>query len=120
MIIDNIKISQEINFNGMPTWISIGGTLVAGENEKDGLRQIQKSITEYQQEEAKAYKQSKNSVSVEAQAAADKEIDKLFKQVKTKLSKYSNREEAQAYLDTTEFKFNIELKQIVNNLNPKN
>lgn len=59
MIIDRIKISQEINFNGMPTWIGIEGTLLPGEDEKDGLRQIQKSITEYQQEEAKAYSQSK-------------------------------------------------------------
>lgn len=57
--IDRIKISQEINFNGMPTWIGIEGTLLPGEDEKDGLRQIQKSITEYQQEEAKAYGKSK-------------------------------------------------------------
>lgn len=53
--IDRIKISQEINFNGMPTWIGLEGTLLPGEDEKDGLRHLQKSISEYQQEEAKAY-----------------------------------------------------------------
>lgn len=59
MNIDTIKISQEINFNGMPTWISIGGTLLPDDDVKDGLRQLQKSITEYQQEEQVAYGQSK-------------------------------------------------------------
>lgn len=56
--IDRIKISQEINFNGMPTWIGIEAALLPGEDEKDGLRQIQKVITEYHQEEQKAYGQS--------------------------------------------------------------
>jgi hypothetical protein len=58
MQIDRIKISQEINFNGMPTWIGIEAALLPGEDEKDGLRQIQKIITEYQQEEQKTYGKS--------------------------------------------------------------
>jgi len=59
MQIDRIKISQEINFNGMPTWIGIEAALLPDEDEKDGLRKIQKIITEYQDEEQKAYTQSK-------------------------------------------------------------
>ncbi len=43
----------------MPTWIGIEATLLPDENEKDGLRSLQKSITDYQQEEQKAYSQSK-------------------------------------------------------------
>jgi len=58
MQIDRIKISQEINFNGMPTWIGIEAALLPDEDEKDGLRAIQKIITEYHQEETKAYSQS--------------------------------------------------------------
>lgn len=46
----------------------------------------------------------------------DKEIEKLFKGVKTKLSKFSCQEDAQAYLDTTEFRFNIECKDIIKKL----
>ncbi len=57
--IDRIKISQEINYNGMPTWIGIEAALLPGEDEKEGLRQIQKVITEYQTEEQKAFGQSK-------------------------------------------------------------
>lgn len=53
-------------------------------------------------------------------AAIDKEIEKLLKKVKTKISKYTFREEAQAYLETTEFRFNIECKSIVNSLPLKN
>ena len=51
MIITTIKLSQEINFNGMPTWIGLEGSLSAGEDEKDGLRSLQKSITDYVKEE---------------------------------------------------------------------
>lgn len=59
MTIDRIKISQEINFNGLPTWIGIEASLLPDEDEKKGLRKLQKSITDYQTEEAKAYGQSK-------------------------------------------------------------
>lgn len=59
MTIDRIKISQEINFNGLPTWIGIEASLLPDEDEKEGLRKLQKSITDYQTEEAKAYGQSK-------------------------------------------------------------
>lgn len=59
MTIDRIKISQEINFNGMPTWIGIEGTLLPDEDTIEGLRTIQKKISEYQDEEQKAYTQSK-------------------------------------------------------------
>lgn len=58
-VIDRIKISQEINFNGMPTWIGIEASLLPDEDEKDGLRTLQKSITDYQQQEEKAYRESK-------------------------------------------------------------
>lgn len=53
------------------------------------------------------------------QQEVDKEINKLFNKVKTKLSKYSNREDAQAYLDTTEFKMNLECKEIIHSLPKK-
>lgn len=58
-ILKDIKISQEINFNGLPTWVSIGGDLLENEDPKEALRKIQKIITEYHQEEQKAYSQSK-------------------------------------------------------------
>lgn len=46
----------------------------------------------------------------------DKVTDQLFIALKKKLAKFSNREDAQEYLNGTEFKFNIEAKEIVNNL----
>lgn len=51
MQITTIKLSQEINFNGMPTWIGLEAALLPEENEKDGLRSLQKSITDYVKEE---------------------------------------------------------------------
>lgn len=58
MIITTIKLSQEINFNGMPTWIGLEATLLPDENEKDCLRILQKSITEYHQEESVVFGKS--------------------------------------------------------------
>ena len=74
MTTDTIKISQEINFNGLPTWISVGGTLTPGEDVLDGLRQLQKSITDYHAEEAKKY-QSHNWAKSEP-PYPDKQVDK--------------------------------------------
>lgn len=122
MQIDRIKISQEINFNGMPTWIGMEASLLPGDDEKDGLRIIQKSITDYDNEAKKEYSQNNRQlkeVSKEAITAADKEIEKVFKKVKANLSKYSNREDAEAYLSTTEFKMNLECKEIIQSLPKK-
>lgn len=58
-ILKDIKISQEINFNGLPTWVSIGGDLLPDEDPKEAIRKVQKIITEYQDEEHKAYSQSR-------------------------------------------------------------
>lgn len=49
-----------------------------------------------------------------------KEMEQVFKMLKRKLGRYKNREDAQAYLDTTEYKNNLEAKAIVNLLPLKN
>lgn len=59
MEIDNLKISREINFNGMPCWVSVGGTTTPDEDPIENLKKLQKVISEYQDEEQKAYTQSK-------------------------------------------------------------
>jgi hypothetical protein len=59
MQIDRVKISQEINFNGMPTWVGMEGLLDPDEDPKEGLRTIQRKITEYQQEEQTTFGKSK-------------------------------------------------------------
>lgn len=81
-VIDRIKISQEINFNGMPTWIGIEGTLLPDEDTIEGLRTIQKKISEYQQEEEKAFgkrrwgKPDQPTASMIEQMKACTELDK--------------------------------------------
>jgi len=59
MQVDRIKISQEVNYNGMPTWIGLEAVILPEECPKEGLRTLQTKITEYMQEEQKAYGQSK-------------------------------------------------------------
>jgi len=59
MQVDRIKISQEVNYNGMPTWIGLEAIVLPDEDPKEGLRTLQTKITEYMQEEQKAYGQSK-------------------------------------------------------------
>jgi hypothetical protein len=75
MIKDKIKISQEINFNGMPTWVSVGASLTVDDNVLDCLKSLQKDITEYKELEEKKFNKSKkntpNDISGEVQDALD-------------------------------------------------
>ena len=57
-----------------------------------------------------------NVLAIVPAAEVDAVTNKLFEQLKKKLKKYGSREEALAYLNSTEFKYNIEAKEIVNNL----
>lgn len=50
----------------------------------------------------------------------DEAIAQLYVAVEKKLNKFKFREEAQAYLDTTEFKVYVPARQIVNSLPLKN
>ena len=59
----------------MPTWIGLEAAMLPDENEKDCLRTLQKSITEYRQEEQNAFRESKwgkqAPITDEAQAVLD-------------------------------------------------
>jgi len=66
-IFETIKVSQEINFNGMPTWVSLGGYLIPGEDEIEAIRATQKKITDYQTQEQQAYSKSKWKVLSDAE-----------------------------------------------------
>lgn len=103
MTTDTIKISQEINFNGLPTWISVGGTLTPGEDVLDGLRQLQKSITDYHAEEAKKY-QSHNWAKSEP-PYPDKQVDKPTKTM------IEEMEACDTYTDIKSFQFTIKNEQ---------
>ena len=56
---DSIKISQEINFNGLPTWVSIGATLLPEDNVIESLKSLQKDISEYEQSQEGIFGKSK-------------------------------------------------------------
>lgn len=56
---DSIKISQEINFNGLPTWVSVGATLLPEDNVLESLKALQKDIADYHDMASKEYRQSK-------------------------------------------------------------
>lgn len=109
---------------GLKYWEKIGieAEIEGNDNTQDCLKVLKDQVEHFHTENNKEvpYQEPVTKISKETETEADKVIEKLFKQVKTKLSKYSNQEEAIAYLSTTEFKHNIELKQIINNLNPKN
>lgn len=109
MTIDRIKISQEVNFMGMPTWIGMEAALLPEDNEKEGLRKLQKSITEYLQEEEKAIKGDKWKPQ---EATGD--IDNEFEAVKAHLEGIEFQEDALEYLKTTSFHLSIEAKLIAN------
>jgi len=71
---DSIKISQEINFNGMPTWVSVGASLLPDDNVLEGLKSLQQDITDYHQTASKEYSQSKWKVKSEPEYGTTKSM----------------------------------------------
>lgn len=93
---ESIKISQEINFNGMPTWVSIGATLLPEDNVIESLKSLQKDITEYHQTEEGLFSKSKFS------KAED------IKPTKTLMEEMA---ECTTYADIQSFRFTVKNKE---------
>jgi hypothetical protein len=54
MIITTIKLSQEINIMGRPTWVGFDGTITEGEDEIKGLMEMQDKVNKFAAEADKA------------------------------------------------------------------
>ena len=123
MIIDRITAGKTVELmtkDGEHIWLKFdaSASLMEQDNRQDSVAELDLFVDGYFKETIKKItepsKQSK--ISKEEYEATDK----AFELVKSKLSEIDNREDAQAYLETTDFKHTIIAKNIVNSKTPKN
>lgn len=126
MIIKTISFTKTLQVNTY-TWEKVGfvGELAEKDVPETELQTLKDFVDNYFKESlSQEMRGTTVRVVDEGQVGLSKKeqdvTDKLFVKVKEKLSKFNNKEDAQAYLDTTEFKMTIEAKQLVNILPLKN
>ena len=115
MIINTARHGQSIesiNEYGLKHWSKneLSGTLEIGDDPIDCLLKLKKYIDI----QVKSMCNNFNIISESKSFINDEEIDLEFEQVKKKLNDFEYKEDAQSYLDTTNFKYTIEVKKIVN------
>lgn len=123
MIIDRITAGKTVELmtkDGEHIWLKFdaSASLMEHDNRKDSVTELDSFVDGYFKETIKKITEPSNQskMSKEEHEATDKAFDLL----KENLSKIDNMEDAQAYLETTEFKHTIAAKSIVNSKPPKN
>lgn len=110
MRIDRIKYTKEFSYHGMSEWIGGEGAL----SETDDFIRC---VLDLKQQVVDAFNATISDNNMPVIQVSDKleiEGDEEFEQLKNELSLYEYREDAQAYLDTTEFKYAVAAKALVN------
>jgi len=116
MRIDRLKYTKEFSYHGMSEWIGGEGSL----SERDDFTQCVLSL---KQQVVDAFNATISENSMPVIQVSDKlevEGDAEFEQLKGMIALYDYREDAQAYLDTTNFKYTIAAKHLVNQKPLKN
>lgn len=125
MVVKSISYSESfemVTSFGLKWWEKIGAEaeLSDGDNIQDCLAVLKGHTDLFHKTSVEQLQQSeKKSLAKVSTSETDKEIDKLFNKVKTKLSKFQYQDDAHAYLETTEWKHNLELKSIITSLPKK-
>lgn len=119
MIIDRAKLTIEFQYYGLSRWIGLEGSLSPGESEKEGTLQLEKSIKEIIKQMVETGNQGEDNLPEVQRAKAksvplEHSVDEEWEKVKAILSSFEFKDEAQEYLNTTEYKMTIEAKQIIN------
>ncbi len=91
-----------------------------GESPEQLMDRTAKAFLDWFDSKVAPAQQAPSIINIREQAALDAENDRQFQQLKETLENIKYREEAQAYLDGTEFKHTIEAKKIVNSKPKKN
>lgn len=113
MIVTKVSYSRTYPIDLIWEKIFVEASLSEGENVRDALYECKRTVESFHFESNKADEKKKELPVINTKEAA--EIDKEFELVKENLSKISYREDAQEYLNTTGFQFNLVCKNLVNN-----
>lgn len=110
MQIDRIKYTKEFSYHGMSEWIGGEGSLTQADDFIESVLALKKQVVG-------AFNAAISEKEVPVIQVSDKlelEGDAEFEALKRKINEYQYREDAQAYLDTTEFKYAVAAKILVN------
>jgi len=116
MRIDRIKYTKEFSYHGMSEWIGGEGSISESDNFTDCVLSLKQRVVD-------AFNATLSDSNVPVIQVSDKleiEGDAEFETLKRDLDQYEYREDAQAYLDTTDFKYAVAAKVLVNNKPLKN
>lgn len=109
MFFSKIKVTQEFQYHGVSSWLHAEITLNEAEDPKVALHQannfVQESWVEISPEHNGSVVIQKSQVTIE--------IDTEFEDVKEKLSLIQFQEEAQDYINTTDYSYTIEAKKLI-------
>ena len=99
----------------LPKTIGVKVILNEGEDEMEAQRKAREFVAKTAAEIYPEPVDSRTQTRLLVPAETDKEFDAL----RIKLNEFDNREDAQAYLETTDYKWAIEAKNIVNQIKSK-
>ncbi len=112
--VDRIKFTKEFNYHGMSEWIGVEASLDPGEN-------VEEAILKAREQVVATFNKTIPPIQVDKiKNIAPDGTDVEFEALKVKLSKIEFREDAQAYLETTDFRMAIQAKNLVNKKPLKN
>lgn len=117
MKITNAKYTKEFQYHGISEWIGLEANIDEADDPIESLLQLRGKLTETFQ---RVISEQPEIPVIDGKPKLELAGDAEFEALKQKLNEYSTREEAQAYLDTTEFRYAIEAKLLVNQLPIKN
>lgn len=113
-----VKYTKEFQYRGLSEWITSEAEINQGDDAKAVLHACKNLVEEFWIEISPEHN---GSVVKRSQSPYDKmEEDFAFNDVKKKLEEIEFREDAQAYIETTEYRFTIEAKKIINSKPLKN
>lgn len=117
MKITKAKYTKEFHNHGISEWIGLEAALDTADEPQESLLKIRAMLVETFQ---KVLSQEPEMPVIDSKGQLDLSGDAEFEALKAKLDEFEYREDAQAYLETTEFKFAVEAKILVNQKPIKN
>lgn len=116
MHISKIKVSEEFNnSNGRHLWIGCDVIVNDGEDEMLAKKKAMDFIAAVNKEASESINNNRSLpiIEVERFSITQDEADKEFEEIKSQLELIEFREDAQAYLDSTNFGFTIEARKLI-------
>lgn len=104
------KFSQEFQCHGMSRWLTSYAVLSPVDNPEDAAKELIKQSDKIIQE---VVKQQAEEMKGKPTGLDQIEEDFKFNDVKKKLAEFEFREEAQAYIETTDYRYTIEAKKLI-------